>query len=129
MENDPLSSALSHLLNCERNGKDSCVITPASKTTKKVIELLNANGYTGQAEEVTKEKGTVLKLNLIGRVNNCGVIKPRFSAKRDEFEKYEKRFLLAKDFGIIIVSTNQGIMTHNDAKKKNIGGTLIAFCY
>lgn len=129
MENDPLASALSHILNCEKNGKESCLITPASKTAKKVIEILNENGYTGQTEEITKEKGTVLKLNLIGRINNCGVIKPKFSVKHNDFEKYEKRFLLAKDFGIIIVSTNQGIMTHNDAKKKNIGGKLLAFCY
>ena len=71
----------------------------------------------------------MLKVNLIGKINNCGVIKPRFAIKSDEFEKFEKRFLLAKDFGIIIVSTNQGLITHREAKKKKIGGKLMAFCY
>ena len=46
-----------------------------------------------------------------------------------DFEKYEKRFLPAKDFGIIIMTTPQGIMTHIEAKKKSTGGKLLAYCY
>ncbi len=33
------------------------------------------------------------------------------------------------DFGILIVSTTKGIMKHNEAKKQDIGGRLIAYCY
>ncbi len=129
MLNDPLSNVLSNILNSERTGKDSCTVSPASSLIKKVLDLLNAEMYIGKYEEITKEKGGVLKVNLIGKVNNCSVIKPRFAIKNDEFEKFEKRFLLAKDFGIIIVSTNQGLITHREAKKKKIGGKLVAFCY
>ena len=129
MLNDPLSNVMSTILNSEKIGKDSCTINPASTLIKKVLDLLNKEMYIGTYEEVTKEKGGVLKVNLIGKINNCGVIKPRFAIKSDEFEKFEKRFLLAKDFGIIIVSTNQGLITHREAKKKKIGGKLMAFCY
>ncbi len=129
MLNDPLASALSTILNSEKVGKSTCLISPSSKVIKKVLDLMNAEGYIGKYEEVTKAKGGVLKLNLIGRINNCSVIKPRFTVKRDGFEKFEQRFLLADDFGIIIISTNQGIMPHIEAKKKKIGGKLIAFCY
>ena len=66
---------------------------------------------------------------LIGKINNCNVIKPRFNVKNDNYEKFEKRFLLAKDFGIIIVSTPKGLMTHIEAKEKGIGGKLILYCY
>ncbi|MAG78181.1 30S ribosomal protein S8, partial [archaeon] len=59
----------------------------------------------------------------------CGVIKPRFSVKIDGYEKFEKRFLLSKDFGLIIVSTSKGIMTHIEAKEKKLGGKLLAFVY
>ena len=129
MLNDPLASALSTILNSEKIGKSTCLISPSSKVIKKVLDLMNAEGYTGKYEEVTKAKGGVLKLNLIGKINNCGVVKPRFSVDKDGFEKFEQRFLLADGFGIIVVSTNQGVMTHEEAKKKKIGGRLIAFCY
>ncbi len=47
----------------------------------------------------------------------------------EEFEKFEKRFLPAKDFGFLILSTSKGIMTHLAAKEKSIGGKLLAYVY
>jgi len=46
-----------------------------------------------------------------------------------EYEKWEKRFLPAFDFGLLIVSTSQGVMTHKEAREKGIGGRLIAYVY
>ncbi|MFT4305058.1 MAG: 30S ribosomal protein S8, partial [Candidatus Woesearchaeota archaeon] len=83
----------------------------------------------GTFEEEDNKRGGILNLNLINKLNKCGVIKPRFSCELNEFEKFEKRFLLAKGFGILIVSTSQGLMTHDEAKEKKIGGKLIAYCY
>ena len=45
------------------------------------------------------------------------------------YEKYEKRFLPAKGFGILIVSTPKGLMTHEEARKKKLGGVLIVYVY
>ena len=74
-------------------------------------------------------KAGLIKVNLNGNINKCGVIKPRFAVKRKDFEKFEKRYLPAKDFGIIIISTPDGLMTHIQAKEKNLGGRLIAYVY
>jgi len=49
--------------------------------------------------------------------------------QKGNYEKFEKRYLPAKDFGMIIVSTNQGIMTHIEAKEKGLGGRLLAYVY
>ncbi len=127
--NDPLSSALSKLLGSERRSVKECMILPSSRMIKKVFEVMNQNSYVGDYKESIDSKGNFLTLNLIGSINNCGAIKPRFSVKHDEFEKFEKRFLPAQDFGIIIVSTPKGIMTHHEAKKQGIGGRLLAYCY
>ena len=129
MQNDTLASALSQILNSERIGRNSCTIKPSSTTIKKVLDILNEKRYIGKYEESALKKGGVLNVSLIGKINNCGVVKTRFTVKKDGFEKFEKRFLLAKGFGILIVSTSQGMMVHEDAKKKGIGGKLIAFCY
>ena len=129
MFNDPLAAALVKVLNAERVGKREVVIKPASSIIKRVLTIMNEQGYIGSFEEVEDGKGNVLKVHLLGNVNKCGVIKPRFSTAKDEFEKWEKRYLPAKDFGVILVSTPQGIVTHLAAKEKQTGGRLIAYCY
>ncbi len=129
MLNDTLANALSTIQSYELDGKMDCEIKPYSKLIKEVLDLLNKRGYVGTYEIVDDGKGGILRLNLIGQINKCGVIKPRFSVQKDNYEKYEKRFLPSKDFGILIISTNQGIMTHYEAKEKGLGGKLVAFCY
>ena len=129
MLNDNLAAALSKILNAERKSKKEVLIKPISNTIKKILTIMNDNNYLGSFEETADGKGNYLTVNLLGNLNRCGVIKPRFSTKKNAFEKWEKRYLPAKDFGIILVSTPQGIMTHIQAKEKNIGGKLLAYCY
>ena len=129
MFNDPLAAALTKVLNAERIGKREVVIKPASSIIKRVLTIMNEQGYIGSFEEVEDGKGNILKVNLLGNINRCGVIKPRFSTAKDQYEKWEKRYLPAKDFGVIMVSTQQGLVTHSAAKEKQTGGKLIAYCY
>lgn len=127
--NDPLANALSKVLNSEATGKKEVTIKPTSGLIKNVLNILNEEGYIGTYEETEDTRGAFLKLNLIGGVNKCGAIKPRFAVTLHDYEKYEKRFLLAKGFGILIVSTSKGLMTHQKAKELKVGGKLIAYCY
>ncbi len=124
--NDPLSNALSNILNSEKKGKSECIIQPNSKIIREVLEIMNKNNYVGTIESQDMKK---LKLNLLGKINKCGSIKPRFSVKKSDIEKFEKRYLPAKDFGILIISTQRGMMTHYETKEKNLGGRLIAYVY
>lgn len=127
--NDPLSNAMSKLLSFEKVGKKECILKPTSTIFKKVLDILNAEGYIGKYEEVDDGRGKYLKVNLLGNMNKCGSIKPRFSVTTEKYERFEKRYLPSKDFGLLIVSTSQGLMTHYQAKEKKIGGRLIAYCY
>jgi small subunit ribosomal protein S8 len=126
---DPLANTLSKILNAEKRSRSECLVKPSSKMIKKVLDVMKDNGYIGSYVEINDNRGNVLKINLIGKINKCNAIKPRFSVKIDVFEKYEKRFLPAKGFGIIIMSTNKGLMTLDEAKEKKQGGRLIAYCY
>lgn len=127
--NDTLSNALSKIFDYEKTGKKELDVTPASKVMEKVLDIMNQANYIGECKITKTNRGKILHLNLLGKINKCGVIKPRFSVKKDGFEKFEKRFLPAKGFGILIVSTSKGIMTHEEAIKKGIGGKLLAFVY
>lgn len=125
---DTLANALSSIKMAEVRGKPSAK-TNASKLVGKVLELLQNQGYV--KEYANSEEGKILGYSVIlnGSINNCGVVRPRFSVKVNQWEKYEERFLPARGIGMLIVSTPQGILTHAQAKEKHTGGRLLAFVY
>ena len=129
MLNDPIANAMSLILNNEIIGKSDCMIKPVSKTIKELLRIMKENNYIGEFKEVEDSRGNYIKLSLSGNINKCGVIKPRYSVKFNEFEKFERRYLPAKDLGILFVSTPKGITTHYNAKSKKVGGKLLAYCY
>ncbi len=124
---DWLSSTLNSFMNSKQVGKKEVMIMPISNLILGVLQIMKGGGYIkGFKIEEDKLKKAIVEL---GKINKCKAIKPRFYVKKDEFEKYIKRYLPARDFGILIVSTNKGLMTHKDAMEKGIGGSLIAYCY
>jgi len=127
--NDPLANVLSKVQNYEMLGKKEIVTKNISKTIRKVLEIMQSEQLIGSSELIENVDGTALKINLLGAINKCGVIKPRFRIKVTEYEKFEKRFLPAMGFGILIVSTNKGMMTNKQAKEQNLGGTLVSYAY
>jgi small subunit ribosomal protein S8 len=128
MKHDLLSDVLSAIKNGDKVGKSE-TITPSSKLVKNVLLILQKHNYIGDFELIEDMRGGKFKIQLLGKVNNCKAIRPRYFIKSDDYEKFEKRFLPAAGMGLIIVSTSQGMMIHPEAKKKGIGGALIAFVY
>lgn len=127
--NDPLSNVLSQINSYEKIGKKELITLNNSKVIKQVLSIMQEYKYLGGFDEIKDSKGDSLKIYLLGSINKTGVIKPRFSVKKETYEKFEKRFLPAKDFGLLIVSTPEGMMAHIEAKKKGFGGKLISYCY
>lgn len=126
---DPLADAMNVMKSKENVGQLECVIKPASKMLRTVLEILQKNGYVGEYEFVDNGSAGLFNVHLVGRINNCGVVKPRFSVKMDDWTKWEKRYLPSKNVGVLIVSTSQGVMTHKEAKEKGMGGKLLAYIY
>ena len=129
MLNDPLANVMSQILNNELIGKTECLIKPTSKLIKELLNVMKEHKYIADFKEVEDSRGNYILLSLAGNINKCGVIKPRYSIKINEFEKFERRYLPAKGLGILFVSTPKGVMTHYDAKSKKTGGKLLAYCY
>jgi len=127
--NDPIANMLSKIENAEKIGMNEVMIYPGSKLIKNILSLLQQEKYVGKIEEIVTEKGNAMKVDLNGNINKCRAIKPRHATKKDEYDKFEARYLPAKDFGVIIVSTSKGIMTHIKAKEEKAGGKLICYCY
>lgn len=127
--NDPLANVLAKMNNYEQKNKRELHSIDYSKTVVEVLEIMEENGYIEGFEVEEDAKGDAVSVQLKGYINEVGAIKPRFSFDSSEFEKWEKRYLPARDFGIIIVSTSHGLMTHYQAKEEGVGGRLISYCY
>lgn len=127
--NDPLAEVLSCIQNAENAGKKECSTRPASKLILQVLALMQNHHYLGEVKKIHDGKSGMLKLKLLGTINKCNVIKPRYPFKKNTMEKFEKRYLPARGFGLIIVSTSRGLMSHEKARELNLGGRVIAYCY
>jgi len=126
---DTLANGLTIIMNSEIRNKRECIITPASKLLGRVLRVMQLNGYIGEFEFIDDGRSGKFRVQLLGRINRCGAIKPRYPVKADEFEMWEKRFLPARDIGLLVVSTPKGVVSHKEAKKNRIGGRLLAFVY
>ncbi|MDY7083101.1 MAG: 30S ribosomal protein S8 [Halobacteria archaeon] len=126
---DPLADALSTIKNADNLGKLECEIEPASNTIGNVLGVLHDHGYVDSFEFIENGKSGEFNVSLAGQINECGAVKPRYSVKKDEYEKWEKRYLPGRDFGSLIVTTSRGVMTHYEARDEGVGGQILAYVY
>jgi len=124
-----LANGLTTIINNEMRNKRECIISPASKLLGRILRIIQLNGYVGEFEFIDDGRSGKFKVQLLGRINKCGAIRPRFSVKVDEFEEWEKKFLPSRDVGILVISTPKGVLSHREAREKRIGGRLLAFVY
>ncbi len=127
--NDPLANCLSTIMNNELRNKRECVVYPASKLIGNVLKTLQQNGYIGEFEFIDDGRVGKFRIQLLGRINNCSAVKPRYPVKLPEIEFFEERYLPAKDMGLLIISTSRGVMSHKDAIQNRIGGKILGFVH
>jgi len=129
MQQDTLNDAMAVIKNAEMVGKGECVVRPSSKLIGRVLRVMQESGYIKQFELVEDGRSRMFRVGLSGQINNCGVIRPRYAVKVADLERYEARYLPAQDFGVLILTTTKGVLTHMEAKKDGVGGKLLAFVY
>lgn len=129
MRHDPLNDIINEIKNSARMGMKEIEITPAARIIGRVLKVMQDYNYIRSFEVIDDNRGGKFKVIIGDSINNCGVIKPRLAVKRSDLERYEARFLPAQDFGILIMTTTKGIMSHIEARKQGVGGKLLAYVY
>ncbi|MFH1500691.1 MAG: 30S ribosomal protein S8 [archaeon] len=124
MSQDIVADALNQIMNAKKAGRNSVTVNRHSKLLLKVLEVAKKEGYIDSFET----KQTNLRIDFT-KINFCKAIKPRFNVKIEGIDKYIRRYLPSRNFGVIIISTSQGLMVHQKAYEKNLGGSLIAYFY
>lgn len=90
---------------------------------------MQKHGYIEDFELVDDKRSGKIVIELNGRLNKCGVISPRYNVPFKDIDMWVERLMPTRQFGHIVLSTDQGIMDHIQARKKRIGGKLIGFFY
>lgn len=124
-----IADGMCTLKNAGNTGKSECTIEPASKLLGAMFRIMQEAGYIRGFEYVEDGRGGQIIVHLSGKINNCGAITPRFSVQLADLEYWEKQYLPGKNFGIIMLSTSQGVMSHEQARKAGIGGELLGYVY
>ena len=126
MSQDIVADALNMIKNAKMAKKNTVKINKISNLLIEILKIMKKKNAIKKYKINSKEKSIEVS---IGEILDCKAIKPRFSVNKAQIDKYRRRYLPARDLGIIIISTNQGLMTHEEAMEGKIGGSLIAYFY
>ena len=126
MSQDIIADAMNMISNAKKANKENAKVKRISNLLIEILKIMKYKNAIKKYKIDVKEKSVSI---TVGELLNCKAIKPRFTVNKDQIEKYRRRYLPSRNMGTIIVSTNKGLMTHEDALEEGIGGSLIAYFY
>ncbi|MFX1456120.1 MAG: 30S ribosomal protein S8 [Promethearchaeota archaeon] len=116
------------LKNAERARKKEVVISPASRVIQQILRIFQRHAYVGEFERYDDGRQGKFKIALLGKINECAGLM-RLNYKVNQFEMLERRLLPAPGLGLIVLTTNEGIMTMKEAEDKHIGGRTLCYIF
>ncbi|KEP45744.1 putative RPS22A ribosomal protein [Rhizoctonia solani 123E] len=121
------NDCLNNIVNAERRGKRQVLIGPSFKVIVKFWSVMQRHG--DEFEQIDDPRSGKIVVQLNGRLNKTGVISPRFNVQVNQIESWVNLLLPARAFGIIILTTSAGILDHDEARRKHVGGKLLGYVY
>ncbi len=129
---DPIADMLTRIRNANTAKHDSVDI-PSSRVKAAIAEILLKEGYIKGYEIDGDEVRKTIHVSLkYGRDKNEKVIHGLSRISKPGLRVYagvEDMPKVLGGLGIAIVSTNEGIMTDKEARKKNVGGEVLAYIW
>lgn len=128
---DPIADMLTRVRNANSAGKPT-VSMPSSKKLVEIARIMQEEGYVQGYDVIEGEPRATLEITLkygnkkaktirgIKRISKPGL---RIYAGKDELPR------VLGGLGTAIVSTSNGVMTDRDARKKGVGGEVIAYIW
>jgi len=127
--NNVLADALRSISNAERRGKREVVIYPSSKIIMKFLRVMQKHQYIYEFTKIENHRSGKIIVKLLGRINKCRAISPRYDIKIKDSEKWISNILPSRQFGIIVLTTSIGIIDHKEALSTKNGGKILGFFY
>ena len=130
--NDPIAEMLTRIRNANTSKHDTVDI-PASKMKLSIADILVDEGYIAKydltGEGVNKNIHVTLKY---GADKNEKIISGLKRISKPGLRIYADAENLPRvlgGLGIAIISTSQGVMTDKEARKRKIGGEVLAYIW
>ncbi|CAH2077587.1 unnamed protein product [Thlaspi arvense] len=124
-----LNDALRTIVNAERRGKASVELKPISTVMSSFLKIMKEKGYIKNFEVYDPHRVGRITVDLQGRVNDCKALTYRQDVRAKEIEKYTERTLPTRQWGYVVLTTPDGILDHEEAIKRNVGGQVLGFFY
>ncbi|KKQ74617.1 MAG: 30S ribosomal protein S8 [Berkelbacteria bacterium GW2011_GWB1_38_5] len=121
---DPIAQMFTNILNA-KNADQKKLTVQFSKLKMGILSILKEHGYVDDFKENKIDKFTYIEIKLRD-INKLNGIRRISRPGRRYYATSSRIPLLKGSRGIIIISTSQGLMNGEDARKKGLGGEVIA---
>ena len=124
---DPIADMLAAIRNANSNYHEKVEI-PASKLKQGIVEILKAEGFIRNYRVIVDHKQGILRIYLkygpnkeraINRLERVSLCSVRRYAGKAELPR------IRGGLGVMVLSTNRGLMTDGQARKAGVGGELL----
>jgi small subunit ribosomal protein S8 len=131
MQTDPIADYLTRIRNAVRSGHDE-VLIPASGLKMEMSRILKEQGYIRDFAKVPARVGEELKVEIKYTEDRQPVILGLERVSRPGRRRYVDHESVPRvhgGTGTAIVSTSTGVMTGHDARRKGVGGEVVAYVW
>lgn len=128
---DPIADMLTRIRNANIVRHDSLEI-PASNMKKEIAGILKVEGFVKNVEYIEDDKQGIIRVFMKYSNENTRVITGLKRISKPGLRVYAKREELPKvlnGLGIALISTSEGVLTDKEARKRNLGGEVLAYVW
>jgi small subunit ribosomal protein S8 len=124
---DPIADFLTRIRNASR-AKHARVDIPASRIKGEIAKILREQGYVRDVKFVEDGKQGLLRIYLKYNENSGPVIEGLQRISKPGRRIYSKKGEIPRvlgGYGLVVLSTSQGILSGHEARQRGVGGEVL----
>lgn len=128
---DPIADMLTRIRNANIVRHDTLEI-PGSNMKKEIAAILKSEGFVKNVEYIEDDKQGMIRVFMKYSNENERVITGLKRISKPGLRVYAKREELPRvlnGLGIALISTSEGVLTEKEARKRNLGGEVLAYVW
>ncbi|KAI5383196.1 40S ribosomal protein S15a-5, partial [Lathyrus oleraceus] len=122
-----LNDALRSMVNAEKRGKAMVELKPISTVISSFLQIMKHRGYIKDFQVYDPHRVGRITVELQGRLNDCKALTYRQDLKAKDIEAYRLRTLPTNQWGYVVITTPDGVLDHEEAAKRNVGGQVLGY--
>ena len=124
-----IADGMSALKNAGDTGKSEVIIEPASKLLGAMLGIMQDAGTLPVSSLLRMAAAASSRCISPGGLTNAALSARVFRSSWMRWNTGRSSTCPGKNFGLMILSTSHGVMSHVQARKEGIGGELLGYVY